>query len=680
MPRPYEIDRRSFLTSALAAAGMATLRPGLFAQTAHDAPTMGKPSLAGTFGPLKADLIAGSAWKLYPTLATRAFWSDLPDDVRANLTARANTANSGDWPQLLATLDLEFRRNGNRSRFEALHFGRRGRLMDLVFGECLSNDGKYLDEIANGIWLICEESFWGAQAHLGAQKAGTGLADTAEPIIDLFAAETAATLALVVHLLGDRLNTVSPLLIPRIVRETQYRVLTPYLERNDWVWSGLNGRPHHLNNWNSWINSNILTTTLVLESDAARRAETVLKLCRSTDEYLLDYSSDGACEEGPAYWTRSAGTFFDLCQMLVSAHGGKGTEVLHHPFTRAMGRFILNAHIAGDMYCNYGDAHLQADPPPELVYRYGHDCNEPEMMAFGAYLSADHGLAAQGDALRKAMDENIGGVASLTRAINALLVAKEIRTAPRHDALVRESYYPDLPLMMAREKAGSTDGFYLAMQAAGNGRSHGHNDSGSILVFYNGEPLIVDAGVGTYEAKTFSKERYTIWSMQSQFHNLPIVGGIGEHEGSRHLGPNAPALEYKASETTSIHTATGTGMTANLAPAYPAEARIARWMRTATLNRKTASIRLDEVFALSEAKTVTLAFLTPKQPVIEAGRVRLGKAVMQYDAAQLTATSERIELTDPAFQHAWGQALYRVLLTTPTTIRGGSWKIELRAV
>ena len=44
-------------------------------------------------------------------------------------------------------------------------------------------------------------------------------------------------------------------------------------------------------------------------------------------------------------------------------------------------------------------------------------------------------------------------------------------------------------------------------------RSHGHNDSGSFIVFQDGEPLFIDIGVGTYEKKTFSKERYTIFSM-----------------------------------------------------------------------------------------------------------------------------------------------------------------------
>jgi hypothetical protein len=394
---------------------------------------------------------------------------------------------------------------------------------------------------------------------------------------------------------------------------------------------GLSGRTHHVNNWNPWINSNILTTTLLLERDPARRKATVLKVCRSTDEYLFDYSADGACEEGPAYWTRSAGAFFDLCQMLVSAHGDKGTGVMQHSFTRAMGNYIMNTHIAGDMYCNYGDAHLHAEPPPELVFRYGHDCGDRMLAAYGAFMSADHGMAASGEALKDAMAKNVGGVASLTRALNALVAAKEIRTTTRHNVLVRASWYPNLALMTTRMKEGSTEGFYLAMQAASNARSHGHNDSGSILVFQDGEPLFIDIGVGTYEAKTFSKDRYTIFSMQSQFHNLPIVGGIGEHEGSHQVGPVAQRVEYRATEPRYSDADDSTSMSANLATAYPEKAGVLRWIRTATLDRKAGAVRLDESFQLKKPQTVALVFMTSKQPAIEGGNVRVGKAVLLCD-------------------------------------------------
>ena len=66
-------------------------------------------------------------------------------------------------------------------------------LQRLMLAECLEGKGRFVDDIANGVWLICEETFWGAPAHLAAQKAGVGLPDVSEPIIELFSAETAQT-------------------------------------------------------------------------------------------------------------------------------------------------------------------------------------------------------------------------------------------------------------------------------------------------------------------------------------------------------------------------------------------------------------------------------------------------------------------------------------------------------
>ena len=61
----------------------------------------------------------------------------------------------------------------------------------------------------------------------------------------------------------------------------------------------------------------------------------------------------------------------------------------------------------------------------------------------------------------------------------------------------------------------------MAAKAGNNADSHNHNDVGSFTVYKDGRPLIIDLGVETYRAKTFSDKRYEIWTMQSQFHNLP---------------------------------------------------------------------------------------------------------------------------------------------------------------
>ena len=65
------------------------------------------------------------------------------------------------WPGLPATVCMQFSRNGNRSNYGALSFARRSALADLVIAECHTADGRFLDDIIDGIWCICEESFWG---------------------------------------------------------------------------------------------------------------------------------------------------------------------------------------------------------------------------------------------------------------------------------------------------------------------------------------------------------------------------------------------------------------------------------------------------------------------------------------------------------------------------------------
>jgi len=636
----------------------------MLADAAVSVPPIGL--LEKTFGPMASSLLGAEAWRPLPKFADRAAWTAVPQDVRQVLVQRAEAANNDAWPVMLATEELEYQRNGNRSRFEAITFGRRGRLADLVLGECVAGEGKYLDQIANGVWLICEETFWGVPAHLGAQKAGVGLADEAEPIIELFGAETAATMAWVVYLLGEKLATVSKLLVPRVQMEAKRRILDVYFERSQFGWMGLGGGGH-VNNWNPWINSNVLTATMVLEPDGPRRSEMVAKICKSVDVFLAEYSPDAGCEEGPNYWSRSAASFFDCCTTLVSAHGGKGAGVLTHPFTRAMGQYIADVHIAKNLYVNYGDAHVDSAPEPEVLYSYGKRSGDAMLAEFGAFESGWRGTAAGPGALRGVFSHG-GGPASLSRDLAKIFAAAEIRTAPKHDALVRDAWYPRLGLMTARETEGTSDGFYVALQAASNGRSHGHNDSGSFIVFLNGEPVFIDVGVEAYTAKTFSKERYDIWTMQSAFHNLPTIGGVMQHDGNAY---QASDVKYEKSDTR-------TSVRANLATAYPKEAGVKRWFRTVALDRTARRVEFAEEFMLANAVPVELSLMTAREPVVSSGSVKIGGALLAFDGTALTATSEKIVLADASLKHSWGEAVWRVKLTSKA-VASGSWKMTLSA-
>jgi len=663
------MNRRTFLTNVAAttaAFGTPSLWPAFAAAQAAAVDGVPKGLVSQTFAPLSGALLA--EWNPYPK-AGEGKWNTVPQPVRDALIARADTVNSSPWPEMLATDELEFKRNGNRTRFEAISFGRRSRLGYLVLAECTANQGKYLDQIANGVWLICEESFWGVPAHLGAQKAGVGLADAAEPIIELFGAETSATLGWVVYLLGKQLNSVSPRIVERVHLEAKRRILDPYFTRSDFEWMGFANPTYHVNNWNPWISSNVLTANLLLEKDAQRRQAVVEKVCRSVDTFLADYSPDAACEEGPAYWARSAASFFDCCWTLVSAHAGQGDAVLKHPFTRAMGHYICNIHIASDFYVNYGDAHPHDAPSPDLSYRFGRATGDDMLAQFGAFEAQVRGTSARGAGVGAAFVTDGGGMVSLSRLLPRMMVANDISAAPAHDALPRDAWYPQLGLMTARQAEGSAAGFFVAAQAASNGRSHGHNDSGSFIIFHNGEPVFIDVGPEAYTATTFGKNRYTLWTMQSAFHNLPTIGGVMQHEG----------LAYRASDLKVEASDSAASFRANLATAYPTQAGVQRWMRTMLLDRSHGSVAITEDFMLDKPVDVSLSLMTAVAPVVQPDGVKIGGTLLVFDQAALKAAIERVAITDDGLKHSWGDAVYRIRLNSAAPVAKATWKLELRA-
>src|SRR5438132_14013575 len=173
---------------------------------------------------LAAALIPAVRWHPYPTIQDRTDWEAVPQEIRAGFIREAQQYLGTTWERIPATLTLQYIRHGNRSTYDALNTRQRAKLTTLVLAEVFENAGRFLDEIADGIWAISEQTFWGSTAHLGMQRAGNGLPDVTEPIVDLFAAETGALLAWTDYLLADRLDKVSPLLRKRIRAEVDRRL------------------------------------------------------------------------------------------------------------------------------------------------------------------------------------------------------------------------------------------------------------------------------------------------------------------------------------------------------------------------------------------------------------------------------------------------------------------------
>lgn len=628
-------------------------------------PEKPKNLLCSIFTPelLSKSLITASAWHPYPKVEEREAWQRVDKEIADAAVARAEKIRGTTWESLPATVFLEYKRTGNRSHYESYYFRRRVRLLDLVLGECVQGSGRFLDEIVNGVWLECEESFWGVPAHLFLQKThpSSGLPDAEEPIVDLFAAATGAVLSWIHYLLGAQLDQLNPMITRRIQFEVKRRILDPAFERDDfsWMFKEFDGQVHHLNNWTPWIASNWLTANLLLEPNPDRRKAAIIKICRSVDQYLDDYSDDAGCQEGPGYWNVSPGSYFDCCTLLTSATGHAGNP-LSNPFVRKMFRYIADVHINGPWFVNYGDAPPKMEENGEFVYRIGNSIDDNVLKAYGAFNAS--AAVSRGEALSDDQGH-------LGRVFPSLLASAQAVASKKQDALVRDSWYPHLGLMTARVKEDTADGFYLALQAAPNQRPHGHNDSGSFIVFHDGNPIFVDIGPEAYTAPRFK------FSVQSAYHNLPTVGGVMQSNEKSN---------YRASDVHYSADNAHASISMNLATAYPDEAGIARWTRTLTLDRTANRIHLLEDFQLRKKVPVQLSFMTPGLPTQGSGKVLFSAAAdlardvsLNYDATLIAPVIEKIDLTDDWLVSRWGKTIYRVLLTSVAPTDNGKWAIDL---
>jgi hypothetical protein len=639
-----------------------------------NARAQGWKPLAATYSPqdLKSLIIPRSEWKPYGDFSDPAVLATIPKNVRQAYIHAAEKLLHTTWPPLPATVFMEFVRNGNRSDYEKLSFDRRRKLATLVLAETFERKGRFTDQIINGIWAICEESFWGVPAHLFLQKAGDGLPDVQDPAVGLFAAETAEEMAWTYYLLKPELDKVNPLISKRIVYETKRRILVPYLKHEDWGYLGFQWAKHktterRVNNWNPWINSNVLAAALVLAKDPALRLQIIYKTMKSIDNFVIPYPGDGGSDEGPDYWGRAAGSLLDYLELLDKASGGK-IDVFNQPVLRNMGKYIYKMSISYPYYVNYGDADAQYRPDPALLYRFGEDTRDTLLIHFAAFQAGKqhfgHGL----------LDYPFG---VLNRTLPALFVLGKLAATTPEDPLVRDAWLPDIQVMTARSTAGSAAGLYIAAKGGNNGASHNHNDVGNFVVYGDGHPVLIDAGAQTYTAKTFGGQRYTLWNNQSAYHNLPDINGVPQQAGKAYTATDVRYNEDKKKATLSL----------DIAKAYPKTARVISWKRTITLERE-KEVALEEHYQLSGwSAPITENFLTPlivdiSHPgVVTFTDTSLHKKYrLHYEDRIFTPQLDTIAINDgqvithdgkPAersgrMYHNWGSTLYRIRLVDKT--------------
>jgi len=563
--------------------------------------------------------------------------SKIDAGVRAEIIAKAEAILDKPYPQVLASDFIRFYRDGNRSIFENHYFERRYMLYRFAIAEAVEGKGRFLDRIMDGIWLVCDEADWVIHAHIPRQYALTPFWHD-HTYIDLFSAETGSLLAWVYVLAGKALDTVTPQICERLLYCLHERITVPFLNEK-MGWMGLSG--NSVNNWNPWIISNVLTVCAFTERELSVREAVVAKALTCADNFIGGYHDDGGCDEGPSYWTAAGASLFDCLELFYDMTGGK-VDIFGETLIRRMGEYEADFHICGKYFVNFADCPAEVSPGYRMIARYGRRTGSDRLFRFGAYYAKAFNQSATESRWE------------LYRAVKNLYEAlPDVNYLP-----AKQAWYNGICVMAEREFEQDDKGFFLACKGGHNAESHNHNDVGSFIVYKDGKPLIMDAGVGTYTKKTFSGDRYKIWSMCSDYHNLPTINGKTQLPGGQF---RAKDVCYSADEHR---------LTLDISPAYPAEADLAALVRTASM--QDGVITVTDAIKLNNPGTAAFTLMLGRKPELAGGVIDLGDCVIEYSSA-LTARLDDfdMDMEDDSIRKRWGGLqIYRVLLESADFTEG----------
>lgn len=440
-------------------------------------------------------------------------------DFRTELTRAAAEAMDQDMPLLTQSLFDQFERTGSRLEYEAVYFTRR-KLLALIGLQALLEKRELgfvpperLQKLSHIIQGICAEECWALPAHV----------DRTAPqwriTVDLFAAETAQTLAELADGLSDELSEPLRKLAAHHIRQ---RVLEPFFQSPTpyGAWEGAG------NNWNAVCAGAIGSACLhLLREQPELLAPCLERVCASLLGYISGFAADGTCPEGCTYYTYGMTYFVNFASELYEYTGGTADLLCGQWGDFPAGRSGLRARIARFFPCCFfpdGESVCFSDAIRQETFRMGLSCS-----------LAARGFGTQIPNLNRAAgvhtDPNYRFAALKLDllATQAFLDSGACPESLPEPPASRLDIFPDAQWCAGRSASGA--GF--ACKGGHNGAPHNHNDIGHFIYEAENTVFFADLGLGEYCRDYFGPARYEILCNSSFGHSVPVVNGFGQCAG-----------------------------------------------------------------------------------------------------------------------------------------------------
>lgn len=593
----------------------------------------------------------------YPAASDRSTWDNLPEWQKKSLIADGEKYLNYSYETLPMTLWLELTRIGNRANYQDAVFKRREVLVDLVLAECAEHKGRFLDDIINGIFLTCEESGWQIPAH------NSYIRDTVQlpfpiadrPILDLFSTQTGMTLSYIRYLLKDELDAVSPEICRRIEVEVKKRIIDPYFSTFFWF---MGNGVEPTNNWTVWCTRNILLAAFMITEDPSVRIGVLRKAAVSVDCYIDEYPDDGCCTEGASYYHHSPLCLFECIDVMNKVSGDAFMPLFAEDKIKKMASYIMKVNVGGEYYLNYADCDPKCGLSGVREYLFAKMTAQEDMMTFASEqlnLNIEmngNTLSAGKSAIHERLQEMFSYEECMEYAKGTTASASVEKTG-----FVKQASFPIAGVDLVDDGR-----IYLSVKSGDNTGSHKHNDTGSCIVYADGKPLLIDVGVENYTQKTFSEQRYELWTMQSQYHNLPTFGthqqegklqhvpGLFAAENTQVMIEDLPEGKQKFTESMELKNT------------YEAGTPIDSYVRSYEFVSGGDVCVCDKVVFSGEEQEWFVTFMTYETPEVDvpAGTLKIGELGSVLFGEAVKAEVEDIPITDVRLARNWEHDVHRV--------------------
>lgn len=514
--------------------------------------------------------------------------------------------------QPIPTLSMEkfalFQTTGNRLLYEQEYFAKRKFLT--IFGVAAQSPEFFEEErrcevcrkLEAILLSVCEEETWALPAHVNPSEVNWRYT------IDLFAAETAQTLADIVDTVGHELSEACCAVV---MEEVSKRVLKPFFESE----IGAYGWEVCENNWNAVCNGCIGSAYLhSLANAGTPNKQYVERICGNLLHYIDGFAEDGTCTEGLGYYFYGMTYFVNFTSELSAVYNKQkdfpwaipgAYKAVYEDKLRRIANWWRKCYFDGGLTVSFSDGSNKEK------YRMG-----LASLLMNKYMERKHGVVSLPPVSMAMTLEEDACYRYLPFKMDVL--AGKVCCEP--DEKVMETHIlPSAQWCIAQtwcqNKAARVEsdekhvvGF--ACRGGHNGESHNHNDVGSFLFVADGDMFLEDLGAGEYTKEYFGEGRYHILCNRSMGHNLPLINGKEQVAGK----------QYGCSLFEAIETNDGVKVIMRLEQAYNEE-KLKKFERRLVFGEGKCVV--CDAFEGEDELVITENLITRIMPKIENGAVYL---------------------------------------------------------